>query len=73
MTSVIKFDKEKYRQILKSQGIAAALTALHKDKNEWEFVTFEGDKGYQRGMWDDLQEVRDFSIELWDLSSRQPA
>jgi hypothetical protein len=65
---MFKIDKEKYLAIVKSQGVDAALTALHKDKEDWEFTTFEGNQGYKREMWDDLAQVRELSRELWDLS-----
>lgn len=63
---MMKLDKEKYLTILRNEGLNAAITALHKDKNEWEVATFEGEAGYQREMWDALAEFRDFSRELWD-------
>ena len=63
---MLKLNKEKYLRILNSNGLAAALTALHHDKEKFEFETFEGSKGYQRDTWDFLEEVRNFSIELWD-------
>lgn len=66
-----KLDREKYLRILKTNGYSAALTQLHLDKNEMEIETFEGQDGYQRDMWNYLQEVRDFSLELWDLSSQE--
>lgn len=68
---MIKLDREKYLKILRTNGYSAALTQLHLDKNEMEIETFEGQEGYQREMWNYLQEVRDFSLELWDLSSRE--
>lgn len=65
---MFKLDREKYIQIMKSQGIEAAVTALHVDKNQFEIETFEGQDGYQREMWDYLEEVRKFSRELWDIN-----
>jgi hypothetical protein len=65
---MFKIDREKYFRILETQGIDAALTALHHDKESMEFVTFEGEAGYQREGWEDLAEVREFSRELWDRS-----
>ncbi len=67
---MIKLDREKYLRILKTSGYSAALTQLHLDKNVMEIQTFEGKEGYQRDMWDFLQDVRDFSLELWNLSSK---
>jgi hypothetical protein len=63
-----KFEKEKYVQLMKSQGISSTLTQLQKDTSEWEYQAFEGEKGYQPEMWNELQKVREFSRELWDLA-----
>ncbi len=65
MLKKIPFDREKYLSILKTEGLPAALTALHKDQERFEFETFEGTEGFQREMWDDLEAVRSFSRELW--------
>lgn len=67
-----KLDREKYFRILETRGLDAAITALHHDKEEMEFVTFEGEKGYQRQLWDNLEEVRTLSRELWDRSLDAP-
>jgi hypothetical protein len=64
-------DKEKYIAIARSEGVNAALTALHQDTNHWEIETFEGEKGFQPQMFQDMIEVRNFSRELWDLSLKQ--
>jgi hypothetical protein len=64
-------DKEKYIAIARSEGVNAALTALHQDTNHWEIETFEGEKGFQPQMFQDMIEVRNFSRELWDLSLQQ--
>lgn len=69
---MFKIDREKYFSIMREKGIEAALTQLHLDKETWEFETFEGRKGYQREMWDALASVREFSRELWDLSTEKP-
>ncbi len=61
-----KLDREKYLRIAKSEGLSKALTTLHLDSEKWEQETFEGVKGWQPEMWTYLQEVRNFSIELWD-------
>jgi hypothetical protein len=65
-----EFSREKYLQIAKAQGIAAALTQLQKDTIEWEYETFEGEKGYQPKEWQALLAVRDFARELWDMDLR---
>ncbi len=69
--SEFNFDKEKYLKIMKSQGVQAALTALHKDTNKWEIYSFEGEKGYQPKIWQELEKVREFSRSLWDMSAVQ--
>lgn len=70
-TKTFTLDKEKYIAIARSEGVQAALTALHQDSNLWEIETFEGEKGYQPQMFQDMIEVRNFSRELWDLSLKQ--
>ena len=65
---MINFDKEKYIRILKTDGLSAAITALHLDQERFEFETFEGSKGYQPEMWKDMEKVREFSRELWNLA-----
>ena len=63
--STFKFDREKYLTLYKTQGISVALNTLHTDTIEWEYESFEGEKGYQPKMWSALEEVRKFSRELW--------
>jgi hypothetical protein len=63
-----QFDREKYIHIMRSEGVGAALTALHLDTERWEVETFEGDKGWQPEMFKDLEGVREFSRELWEMS-----
>jgi hypothetical protein len=71
---MLKLNKQKYYDILKDEGLSAALTQLHRDKEQMEFVTFEGEKGYQREYWDHLAEYRLLSRELWDIAyQNQPA
>jgi hypothetical protein len=65
---MIQFDKKKYLDILNAQGVNAALTALHQDSERFENATFEGPGGYDRGSWDKLFEVREFSRELWETA-----
>lgn len=71
MSSTFHLDREKYVSIMRAEGVQAALTALHQDTNRWEIETFEGEKGYQPQMFQDLIEVRRFSRELWDISLKQ--
>lgn len=63
---MFNLDKQKYLRLLETEGLSAALTALHKDKEQMEQITFEGPQGYQRELWDYLEKVRNFSIELWN-------
>lgn len=65
---MIQIDKSKYLEIARTSGVNAALTALHQDTNVWEIETFEGDQGYSPEMWKDLEEVRNFSRELWEIA-----
>lgn len=67
---MLSFDRDKYIRILKSEGVNAALTALHRDTTEFEHTAFEGEKGYQPEMWSELHDVRDFSRELWEMALR---
>ncbi|MGZ3688352.1 MAG: hypothetical protein ACXWPM_07010 [Bdellovibrionota bacterium] len=65
---MFKLNKEKYLTIARAQGAQVALTALHRDMNQWEIETFEGEKGWQPQMFEDLKSVRDFSRELWEMA-----
>jgi hypothetical protein len=65
-----KFNKEKYLEHAKSQGISSAITLLQKDIIEWEHEAFEGEKGYNPEAWAELHSIRNFSRELWELSLR---
>lgn len=66
--SEMKLDRAKYLDILKAEGLSAALTALHRDTERMEFETFEGRDGYDAKMYEYLEEVRTFSRELWRVS-----
>lgn len=65
---MLQFDREKYIRMMRSEGVNAALTALHLDTERLELETFEGEKGYQPEMWNDLNQIRDFSRELWKIA-----
>ena len=72
LTGAMKsFNREKYLRILESEGINAAVTQLHKDMWTIEFDCFEGPKGYQPGIFEELKKYRALSIELWD-KTRDP-
>lgn len=64
----IQLDRAKYIEIVKSEGLSAALTALHRDSERMEFETFEGRDGYKADLYAYLEEVRSFSRELWRVS-----
>ena len=68
---MFKIDREKYIGILRSQGVNAALTALHNDTAQWEYDSFEGTQGWQPEMWREIEEVRVFSRELWEIGLSQ--
>ena len=62
-----ELDKEKYLNLVKSDGLAAAITALHHEMWEIENQSFEGVDGYRPDVFDKLQEYREFSGELWEI------
>jgi hypothetical protein len=66
--SEIKLDRAKYIEILNSEGLSAALTALHRESERMEFETFEGRDGFKPQLFKYLDEVRAFSRELWRVS-----
>lgn len=68
LDSMFKLDKEKYLTLLRTQGVNAAITQLHRDTERWEYNTFEGEKGWSPDDWEALKEVRVFSRQLWDES-----
>ncbi len=59
-------DQEKYFRILATEGLNAALTELHQDMWKLEFECFEGPKGYQPQIFEDLKQYRHFSVSLWN-------
>ena len=61
-------NKEKYLQIAKTESVQAALTALHRDTEHWEWDTFEGEEGYKPDQFEALKDVRAFSRELWEMA-----
>ncbi len=69
---MLKLDREKYIRIAKTQGLSAAVTALHKEMGAVEYETFEGKDGYQPKLWEELEEIRTFSRELWDIALANP-
>lgn len=72
-TSGSSIDKQKYLRIAQSEGVNAAITALHLETAQIEYQTFEGQEGWQPEAWKQLEEVRNFSRELWQLALTGPA
>lgn len=64
----VPFDREKYITLLQTEGLHPALTALHKDMEEWEREAFEDGKGFQPQLWEDLKLIRNFSRDLWNTA-----
>lgn len=67
----MKLDRVKYIEIVNTEGLSSALTALHRDSERMEFETFEGRDGYKADLYAYLDEVRTFSRELWRVSLGQ--
>jgi hypothetical protein len=63
-----QLDRAKYLEILSSEGLSAALTALHRDTERLEFESFEGRDGWDPELYQYLEQVRAFSRELWRVS-----
>jgi hypothetical protein len=61
------FQKEKYLELVKTQGLQNAVNQLHHDLWEIEKECFETPEGFQPEMWKKLNELRLFSRELWDM------
>jgi hypothetical protein len=66
------FHREKYREIARTQGVAAAVTALQHDTIRLEVEMFEGQAGYRPELQKTLREMRDFSRELWEIPYQDP-
>lgn len=68
--TLFNFNKLDYLKMAEEKGYSFALTSLQKDLMRWEHLAFEdGQKGYQPDLWKALEEVREFSTELWEKSS----
>lgn len=61
------FTKQKYLDLVKSEGLQIAVNTLHHDLWLLEQECFDSPDGYQADMWQHLNELRLFSRELWDL------
>ncbi len=60
-----QLDREKYLKIIETDGLSTALTQLHLDTERMEHETFEGREGWQPQLFEYLNQVREFSRELW--------
>jgi hypothetical protein len=61
------FTKEKYLQIAEESSPQVAVNQLHQDLWSLEQECFDSPNGYQPELWKQLNELRLFSRELWDL------
>jgi hypothetical protein len=57
-----RLDREKYLQLLRNQGLAAALAALHQDQENQAYEPLERDFNLT---------LNQFSRELWDIALRE--
>ena len=62
-----QFTKEKYLGLVKTEGLQNAINQLHHDLWQLEQECFDSPDGYQPDLWKQLNELRLFSRELWDL------
>lgn len=65
---MMTLDREKYVNILRSEGLHTAITALHRDMERIENEAFEGRDGYNPELVSYLGELREFSRSLWKTS-----
>jgi hypothetical protein len=64
----VQMMKAKYLEMAKTQGLQAAVNQLHHDLWEMEKECFDSPEGYQPVLWKNLNEMRIFSRELWDIN-----
>jgi hypothetical protein len=62
-----QFSKEKYLEMAKNEGVQSAVNELYRDLWTLEQECFDTPNGYQADLWKQLNELRLFSRELWDL------
>ncbi|NDG85718.1 MAG: hypothetical protein EBX52_11875 [Proteobacteria bacterium] len=63
----IAFTKQKYLDLVKTDGLQNAVNQLHHDLWALEQECFDTPAGYKPELWKKLNELRLFSRELWDL------
>lgn len=61
-------NRSKYIEIARIQGVSQAITQLHHDLWNKEFDAFEGENGYDADKVAQLEEIREFSRQLWKSS-----
>ena len=61
------FTKEKYLELVKTEGLQGAVNRLHQDLWTLEQECFDTPEGFQSDIWKQLNELRLFSRELWDM------
>ena len=66
-TESVSVMKAKYLELAKTQGTQAAINQLHHDLWDMEKECFDSPEGYQPVLWKNLNEMRLFSRELWDV------
>ena len=69
---VLAFDRQKYLNLLKTEGYPKALTVLHKDMEAVEYQSFEGDMKHEDELHARHDEMRAFSRQLWQLALEKP-
>jgi hypothetical protein len=62
-----KFNREKYLELVRAQGVSAVITQLQHDIRMLEDEAFEKEPGWQPDLWEEMKKYRDFSAEVWDL------
>jgi hypothetical protein len=61
----LEFNRQKYLNILKTEGYAVAISTLHRDMERVEYQSFEGDMKFETELHRMHDEMRSFSRELW--------
>ncbi len=62
-----QFTKQKYLDMVQTNGLQTTVNQLHQDLWTLEQECFDTPEGFQADLWKQLNELRLFSRELWDL------
>ncbi len=62
-----QFTKQKYLDMVQTNGLQTTVNQLHQDLWRLEQECFDTPEGFQADLWKQLNELRLFSRELWDL------